>query len=706
MKALKTKAFDKPIIYCKYLDDDTLLVVDNDTTIKYLNSNTFEVLNGFKFNVNHTWYKNSIVSFSDDGSIFALKSADSKYSKVYDIKLKKTIAKVDRHNGEVSCVAVDPKGKYFFSCGEDGKTFVTDVKSAKLSFTLPPHIDEINDIVFSDNTQYVATASYDKKILIFNLLIMAPHAKLISHSAPVIKIKFLSKHRFFSIDRLNNAIIWDLHTNKIIVRLSGIHDDVLHVAVSENYLFLSTILGYIIVYDLENYQQISRKFLNMGSTITSLEFNEKSDELLVGTKSGTLSLYNIYEGKDKLENLFNENKYAEMERYIKFNPFLEYSKPYILMLDTWEKTLKKATELFQNAKNEEAQESFKYFKDIPAKQTIIKKLVRDYADFSKFLLMIKKGKISLAYSIANNHPVYKKSRVYEILERRWRKLFHKAQKLLKESNGKEKVKELLVDYRGISDKTKHIQEMFAKNEIYNRFKNEIAQKNYKVVFQLVKVNNFLREFPEYFSVLTFGDNLYIKINKYIQSGDIHKASKLLLILQDFPEFEIDVKKILKEIENQGKFLKSIDDEDLETAYNLLDNSNIISQTVDGMYLNKLWKDDLEMAKVYASTGNVLDIDGILDKYKGITSKNMALASIYSWAYNIQIEDAIEHNKKKEVVEKAIKNYVIYFGLEDHINSTYEMYKNKFKNSKLNIDLLKKGSKELWRPSMRVINILE
>ncbi len=705
MKPLKTKKFSKPIIYCKYLDDGTLLAVDKDTTARYLDIDTFATLRGFKLNVKHTWYKNSIVSCSDDGSFFALQSADCKYSQVFDTKLKKSIIKVDRHNGEVSSIAVDPQGKYFFSCGEDGKTFVVNIKSGKLSYTLPAHIDEINDIVFSSNVQYVATASYDKKISIFNLLTMTPFAKLLSHAA-VTKIKFLSQHRLFSIDKSNDAIIWDLKTKKIITRLKGIHDDVLKVTASENFLFLSTVLGYVIVYELGDYKQLSRKFLDMGSSITMIEFNEKSNELVVATESGILSSYNIYEGKEQLQKFFDEKKYELMYKFVEKNPFLQYTKPFIMMLAIWDKTVEKVIKLLQHSKSEEAKFFFKEFKNIPSKSSAMKKIMQEYDEYNKFLLMIKQGNISLAYSIANKHPSYKNSKAFIFLEEKWRKLFSQAQKLLLEPKGKEKANELLASYRGVSEKTKHIQEMFTKSKVYNRFKNAIAQKNFKVVFELVKVNKYLKEFPDYFSVLLLGDNLFIKANKSIKDGDVHTAIKLLRVLEDFPDFKTDAKKMIIDIENQGKFLKALDDEDFINAYELLDNSILLPLTSDGAHLNKLWKDDLAMAEVYAASGDIVEIDGILEKYKNISSKNMSLATIYSWAYNVQIENAIKYNKDKDEIEKAIKKYIIFFGLEDHIVSTFEIYKSKFKDTKLNLDSLKKGSKELWRPSMRVLSILE
>jgi len=627
MKPLKIKKFNDPIIYCKYLNNDTLLIVDKNTTVRYLDIKNFETLNGFKLNVKHTWYKNNIVSFSDDGAFFALKSSDCKYSLVYNTEAKKVVAKMNRHNGEVSCVAIDPKGKYFFSCGEDGKTFVIDIKSGRLSFTLPAHIDEINDIVFSDNTQFVATASYDKKISIFNLLLMSPVVKLIAHSAPVIKLNFLSDHRLFSIDKLSKGIVWDLNTKKIITRLVGIHDDVVQVTSNEDFLFLGTFLGYIIVYELKNYEQISRKYLEMNSPITMLNFNQDSDELIIATEDGTFASYDIYTGKEHLQELLNSNRYDDMEKYVSKNPFLQYSKPYLSLLVIWENTHKKIIEQLQHTKIEEAKETFKYFKNIPSKNTIMKKLLEEYAEFGKFLLMVKKGNISLAYSLANKHPKYKESKVFKALEAKWRKLFAQAQQLVNTPKGKEKAIALLSSYRGVSEKTKHIQEMISKSEIYNRFKNAIVQKKFKIVFELVKINKFLKEFPEYFSVIVFGDNLFIKASKYIQDGNLHTAIKLLRVLLDFPDFENDAKNMIKDIENQGKFLEAINKDDFVTLYTLLDESIVLPQTPGGIKLNKEWKDDLEMAEVYAASGNIVEIDKVLEKYKKISSKNMSIVTI-------------------------------------------------------------------------------
>jgi len=157
-KNKKNKIFNNPVIYTKCIDSSTLVLVEANSTIRYIDIDSLESLSGFKLNIEQKWYKSPVASFSDSGDHFALVSADAKYSTLYSAKTKKAISKVERNRAGVSCLAIDPGGKYFFSCGESGKTFVVDIKTEKLSFTIPGHIDAVNDIAFSPNKQNVATA--------------------------------------------------------------------------------------------------------------------------------------------------------------------------------------------------------------------------------------------------------------------------------------------------------------------------------------------------------------------------------------------------------------------------------------------------------------------------------------------------------------------------------------------------------------------
>jgi hypothetical protein len=275
-----------------------------------------------------------------------------------------------------------------------------------------------------------------------------------------------------------------------------------------------------------------------------------------------------------------------------------------------------------------------------------------------------------------------------------------------ESKPKEQIRELLSEYRGISEKTIHVQDMLIRSDIYTRFKNSIIKKDFKMVFELIRVNPFLKEFPEYSKIISFGDTLYINLHKSMESNEIHKAIKILDVLVNFPDFKDEVKSIKQEIESRDKLYQAIERSSFEDIYNIIDNSISLINTPEGKKYNKLWSEDFDLAKDYALNGDTIGIDGVIDKYKNISSKHISIASIYALAYVTQIEKAIKSTKDKADIEKAFKSYILYFGADDYILSTYELFTKKYDVKKLDIDSLRKGSKKQWHSSMRVEDILE
>jgi len=708
MKIVKSKSIQKPIISIKILDDQRLVVVDSETTVRYLNKDSLEMLNGFKVNIKHLRYKESIFEFSKNGEYFTSLSSDCRESLLYSAKTKKIITKVDRHHGEASCVGIDPLNRYMFSCGDDGKSFAMDVKSGKLVFTLPVHVDTVNDIAFSENGNWVATVSYDRKVSLFNLVTMTPKAKLKAHTAPVMNVRFFHKNKIVTIDKNSTAIVWSVTSGKIIERLQGIHDDVIKMTVSadEQFLFLGTALGYVLVYDLETYALLSQKYIKITSPITAMEFDPENNYLILGTQDGFLILYDIYEGEETLKELLVQKKFEEIQASTENNPLLAYTQIYTLVVNLWETTLEKAKIALQNGDKERAILLFKNFKNIPSKNRIMQQVIRDYVDFDKFKLYIQQGKLPLAYSLANKYPVYKDSKLYKALEERWRKAFAQAQKYALQPKGEDRAKEILTPYRGISEKTKLIQELLTQGEVYKRFRVAMSQKEFKICFELIKQHPFLCEFPEYQTLINFGDTLYIKAQASIKDGDTHAALKVLRTLVDFPDFVQEVKIMMKEIDARQKFFQAVEEDDIVSAYNMMAEAEDLQDTEDGMKLQEEWNEALSMASKFAVEGDSQGLKNSLALYLNISSKYMAIGTVFGWCYMVQLENAIAKKAKQDKIENGIKNYMLNFGIQDQIENFFNYFKDVYPKSKLSLEHLTQGSLKMWRPSMIVDSILE
>ena len=344
MEAVKIKNIKKPVILIKILQNNKIVVIDNETTIRYFDRDNIDNVSGFKVKIKHERYRTQTVAVSDNGEFLATLSGDCKESILYNLVTKKAVAKVNRHQGEVSCVGIDPFSRYMFSCGDDGKTFAIDVKSGKLVFTLPVHVDTVNDIAFSANSNWVVTASYDRKISPFNLATMSFRDKLKAHSAPIMKQLFISQNKFVSVDKNSTAIVWNVYSGKILARLQGIHDDVTQLTIDgeKKFLFLSTVLGYVLLYDAQTYELLSSKYIKLSSQITSLAFDDNKNELIIGTESGDLLFYDIYEREEKLKVLLANKEYTAIQKEAEVNPILAYTQIFHVVATLWETTLKKS----------------------------------------------------------------------------------------------------------------------------------------------------------------------------------------------------------------------------------------------------------------------------------------------------------------------------------------------------------------------------
>lgn len=707
MKPIKKSSFSEAVIYTQILDAKTLLAVDALTTIRYLDLETLKLTDEIKIDVAHTRYGSKVVSFSGDAKYFALIDKEYKTSMLYETKGKKVLAKVDRHQGEVSCVAIEPQGRYMFSCGDEGITYGIDIKSAQLTFTLPPHKDFVTDIAFTKDGKWAATSGYDKNISLYNLAMMTPHGKLKAHSAPVLKVDFLEEGRLFSLDKKSNAIVWDINSAKVIARLKGIHDEVLSICVgSKNrFLFLGTKLGYVLVYDLSSYEQISKKYIKLSDAITSLSFDEEKEELIAGSANGELLVYDIFDKEEHLRELLEQKKYANISSCIRENPLLVYTKPYKTFEMLWEKTLQRAKLLLENSEKAKAESLFKDFLVIASKKQQMQKLMAEYSEYEKFLSYVKAKKLSLAYALVNLHPLYKETKVYKSMEAQWERDLAVAKKYMLDQKLSHKVQEILLPYRGISEKTALIQELMQNVNVYKRFREAITHRKFKLALEIVKQAEFLKEYPEYRALINYSDSLYMKAQVMLGNGESNSALQIFRILLDFDDFRDEAKESIALIEAKRKFFTAIKEQNRALAYTIMDEFQTLKESQEGRILHREWEEDLEKAGDFALYADIEGAKGVLAKYMNIRSKIQDIADVFSKAHITQLYRALDEEIDQKRVENGIKNYMLYYGLTKRIEGFFEDFKVKFPHSKININSQKHGSIQSWRPSMIVNSIL-
>ena len=72
----------------------------------------------------------------------------------------------------------------------------------------------------------------------------------------------------------------------------------------------------------------------------------------------------------------------------------------------------------------------------------------------------------------------------------------------------------------------------------------------------------------------------------------------------------------------------------------------------------------------------------------------------------QLEDALENKKEQKLIEDGIKHYISFFGVQEQIEGFFNIFKELYPSTKLDIETLVKGAINMWRPAMIVNSILD
>lgn len=707
MEIIKSLNFKLPILFVKTLTDRKLGVVDSQNTLRIIDRDTFAVVDGFKTNIKHERNLSSYVDLTPDGKYLVSAVADTNQAAIFSLSKRKLIYKAGRHEGEVESVAMDPNGRYFITCGQDGKSFAWVLKTSRLAFSLPPHADFISTVSFDDEGQWIATGSYDKSINVLNTATMKEPIKLRGHSDMIKEILFLPEAKLLSVERSGGLIVWDMSNAKVLKRLPKMTDEVTAMCISpsKQFLFVGTKLGYVGLYNLHTMEQITPRYIKESEEITSLALFDNPMCLVIGTVAGNVRIYSLLSDEMNCMEMILDRRFKAFYTAIEANPILVYSKTYEAAEKIWSQTVAQGRELLEKNERASAKELFAPFTGVPKKNTVINQMLSSYEKYEQFQGYIKVGRLPLAYSLAKQYPAFQESELYFKMELAWKKLFAKAQELILLPNGEEQAKALLAPYRGISDKTVMIQQLFEQRQMYEYLKKTIAQHDYVKFFGLVKKYPFLKEFSEYASTMEYGDILYIQSQKSYAKSDYATARKACKILISFPDYAHEAQEMIETIRIKHLFYQAIASNDLSNAFSYLSTYPLLYETPEAQVLERQWNSIVDKAQRFASTGSAQEIFDVFEPYREIRDKYRAIAAVIGQAYCVQLEQKIQFKAPQESIEYGVRQYVELFGIDEGMRSVCDYFTLLYEST-IDLETLKQGSLELWTPSMRFYDITQ
>jgi WD40 repeat protein/uncharacterized caspase-like protein len=232
------------------------------------------------------------------------------------------------HSGFVNDVKLSPDGKYLATASGDSTVKLWDVRTGQLIKTITAHTSEVFDLAFSNDGLYLATASKDTTAIIWSLPSLRQVHILMGHYGDLTKIEdtgWIHAVSFSPDNRLlatgawdKKVIIWDVKSGKPLQTLK-VDGGVTSIAFSPNgdYLASGTWAGHnkVIVWKISTWQKILTLEGHLGE-ITSLSFSPDSKLLASGSKDGTFHVWSMKEGISLYEKTFGRLN----DVYIAFHP--------------------------------------------------------------------------------------------------------------------------------------------------------------------------------------------------------------------------------------------------------------------------------------------------------------------------------------------------------------------------------------------------
>lgn len=609
------------------------------------------------------------VAIVADGSkeVTILSFATGSFAKKADIKL---------HNESVEVISFSKDGSKFASGDIEGCVHVFDTKKYSLIFSLDKLGDYTASIVFSDDSKYIVSASYNKSITIYD----TDRTQRLQHSAVnglIEKMAFIAEDKIFFITRDQGAGIYDMAMQRVITYKTHFvaWPTSLALTSDKRYAFIGTKSNYLYVIRLSDNEKVLVVKLNSAEGVSSLCI--ESGRLYIGYSGGDIEVVDVEQSVKELTVYLKSKEWEKASELCRKNSLLSLYPELLKAFDHgWKEVLPKAIAAISRGNIDVATAICKPFLEDDKRASEFKFYVAQSKKVAEFVHLVEQRDYTKAYNLTMSAPFLKKTPTYDLLEKYWEKAFEAAKKMLDEDpvGNRLAVQSVLKPFAAnvvTKPRISGLMNNFAK---YIEADKLLKIREFGPYFELCARHAFLKDTQTYKKTVLFGEQLYDKLHVLEAEGKYSEALQVSRVLAQFPAYMALVSDRITYLSDLVGFLELVDnaifgDQDaIKTVFEIASLQPKFQTLKEFQLLTKRFQDIAEAAIAKIPNGEPEEILNLLGVYVDIAYWHHKIKEIMRHTYLAEMKKAAKDPNTKPDWEIAFETYMSLFGKDKEIET--------------------------------------
>lgn len=412
MKAQKSVTLNAAVVKLKVVGDKIIALTENGQ-VTVLDAELLVQMWEFSVPGSDFFRYTNGFDVSKDGRYLACATKGEPKYELWDIQARKKVMEAAKlHTAEVYSLRFSPYAQKLASGGMDGKSFIFDFETKKVSGPYSIRSDFVSAFAFDPNNKYIAIASFDNEIRVHKFSDSENYIMMTGFEEPIVRMEFLGDRELAVFYRDGQILIFDAFTQKTVANPKKLNDGVSAFAVVDGYVYISGRERNIKLLSAKNYEELSESFIKNPAVVSAMDvFGEKG--LVVGCLDGSISLYELDSDNKELENLIMSGNFGEAYALVEDNPFLRQDDNFSILEEAWQMSLQDIIYNIEDGKMDAAKKMSASYMQIGEKRLILQTLFKQFDEFPKLKYALERSNFELAKSIFQKNNYFKMTKLYE-----------------------------------------------------------------------------------------------------------------------------------------------------------------------------------------------------------------------------------------------------------------------------------------------------